>query len=120
MYLHTEKHTNPVHMLPLVRSVGGSLQEQRCLAHSRGPIDFRHFSSCISTGDRLARQAGRGEKLVELRETGRYSARPSRTEALQGLGRGDGGQSMSCVAGARGRFVCHCARLRKLRASLVT
>jgi hypothetical protein len=112
-------HTNPVYMLPLAQSIAGRLQEQRCLAHARRPIHFRHFSSRISTRDVVAGQAGRGEELVELPEAGRYSAGATRIEALERLRGRDGGQSMSCVARARGQFFCHCARVRYLRSSPV-
>lgn len=79
------RHTNPVDVLSLVQSIGGRLDEQRRLAHARGPIHFRHLASRISARDWLARQARRGQQLVELPEARGHSAAAASMEALEGL-----------------------------------
>ena len=77
--------TNPVDMLPLVQSIGGGLQKQRCLSHTRRPIDLCDLPSRISTRNIVAWQAWWGKKLVELREPSRYGAGATRIEALERL-----------------------------------
>ena len=72
-------------MLVLAQSVDSSLQKQRRLAHTRGPIYLRHLSSRISTRDIVAGQAWRGKQLVKLCKASRCCAGAARIEALERL-----------------------------------
>ena len=77
--------TNPVDVLPLVKRIGGSLQEQRRLPSTWRPIHLRHFPPRIPAGDVVAWEARRGKQLIELLEAGWHRARAACIEALESL-----------------------------------
>ena len=77
--------TNPVDVLPLVKCIGGSLQEQRRLPSTWRPIHLRHFPPRIPAGDVVAWEARRGKQLVELPKAGWHRAGAACIEALESL-----------------------------------